>query len=215
MRSTSTLSQRPPAGRNRRLTRPLAVVALVAAFATATTSAAQAQTISNSDRAGDMVSIDFETGATTPAPDQTRSDVIRTRMRHGAHRVSVRVEFAELQRVSDGNLLFIQMVTNEGARRIVTLEAGPGDWGGHTEFTRADERLVRCAVRHSIDYSQNVMTVSFPRRCASRPAWVKFRVAAAGFDENGFHLDDALRDQPMTDADNDFVQSRRVYRSAS
>ena len=216
MRSTSKPRSRSMKRQHRRLSRPLAVAGLVAAFVAATTSTAQAQTISNTDTAGDMSSIDYETGAMTPAPGQTRNDVISTRMRHGAYRVSVRVEYAELQRVADSeNLLQIEMVTNEGVRRSLTLEAMAGDWDGHTELTNGRERLVRCAVRHSIDYTKNVMTVSFPRRCASRPAWVKFRVAAGGFGDSGLYIDDALRDRPMTDEDLNLGESRRVYRATA
>jgi hypothetical protein len=216
MHFTSELEQRSTGAGGRRLTRPLAVFALVGALVAGTTSAAEAQSISNTDAAGDVANVDYDTGATTPAPDQSRSDVLGSRMRHGAYRVSIRVQYAELEPIPDGgNLLYIRMVTNEGVRRILTLETEPGDSGGYTTFTRGDEQPVRCAVRHSIDYTGNAMTVSFPRRCASRPRWVRFRVAAARFDEE-LHIDDALRDRPMTDEDNfHFAQSRRVYRTAA
>jgi hypothetical protein len=212
---TSQPTASTPARNLGRLTRPLVVATLAAAIVASGTSAAQAQSISNADSAGDMASVDYETGATAPAPDQVRNDVIKTRMTHGAYRVSIRVEYAELQRVADGgNMLVVQMVTNEGLRRILDLEALQGHWGGRTTFTRADERPVRCAVRHSIDYAKNVMSLSFPRRCASRPRWVKFRVGAATF-ENGLHIDDALRDRPLTDDDINLARSRRVYRATT
>ena len=55
---------------------------------------------------------------------------------------------------------------------------------------------VRCAIRHSIDYTRNVIAVSFARRCASSPRWVKFRVGAYRYGETVVYLDDALRDEP-------------------
>ena len=76
-----------------------------------------------------------------------------------------------------------------------------------------DEGEVRCAIRHSIDYTRNVIVVSFPRQCASSPRWVKFRVVAQRIGETGVYLDDALRDAPFLGAERDNpAQSRRVYR---
>jgi len=71
---------------------------------------------------------------------------------------------------------------------------------------------VRCAVRHSIDYTRNVIAVSFPRQCASSPRWVKFRVVGVRYGESGGYLDDALRDEPLLGENP--AQSRRVYRAS-
>ncbi len=208
-----TLMRRPRSHERRggRLTRPLAVAALATALVAAAPAAAQAQTVTNPDTVGDVVRIDYNTGATTPAPNRANGDVTSTTLTHSATRVSVRVEYAELRRVGAG-LLFISMTTNEGAHRIVELNAGEGS--GRTDFYRGDGRLVRCAVRHSVDYAANEMRVSFPRRCASNPRWVRFRVAVLT-GNSAIYFDDALRDRPLTDEDNGFAQSRRVYRQAS
>ena len=200
--------------RGGRLTRPLLVATLAAGLVLAGSSAAQAQSITNVDTAGDMVGVDYETGETRPAPNQVRNDVLRTTMTHNATRISIRVKYAELQRVGEGNGLFVQMVTNEGARRNLEVSAGPGDWAGSTAMWRGDEREVRCVIRHSIDYTRNVIAVSFPRQCASRPRWVKFRVLGYRVADNGaFYLDDALRDEPFLGENP--AQSRRVYRASS
>ena len=109
---------------------------------------------------------------------------------------------------------YVQMVTNEGVRRGLDVSADPGDWAGSTEMWRErDESQVRCAIRHSIDYTRNVIAVSFPRQCASSPRWVKFRVVALQGGETGVYLDDALRDEPFLSEHP--VQSGRVYRAAS
>ena len=200
--------------RGGRLTRPLLVATLAAGLVLAGSSAAQAQSITDVDTAGDMVRVDYETGETRPAPNQVRNDVLRTTMTHNATRISIRVKYAELRRVGEGNGQFVQMVTNEGARRNLEVSAGPGDWAGSSgDVARQDEREVRCAIRHSIDYTRNVIAVSFPRQCASSPRWVKFRVLGYRDAENGVYLDDALRDEPFLGENP--AQSRRVYRASS
>jgi hypothetical protein len=71
---------------------------------------------------------------------------------------------------------------------------------------------VRCAVRHSVDYARDVITLGFPRRCASNPRWVRFGVGSAQLDGDRVFVDDALRDRPYADGDPDLAQSRRVHR---
>ena len=89
-----------------------------------------------------------------------------------------------------------------------------GHWAGWVEMSRGrDGGEVRCAVRHSIDYTRNVIALSFPRQCASSPRWVKFRVVGFRYGETGFYLDDALRDEPSLSEN--YAQSRRVYRGSS
>ena len=200
--------------RGGRSAQPLLVAVLAAGLVLAGSAAAQAQSITDADPAGDMVGVDYETGETRPAPNQVRNDVLRTTLTHSATRISIRVKYAELQRVGEGHGLFVQMVTNEGVRRNLEVSAGPGDWAGSTAMWRGrDGREVRCAIRHSIDYTRNVVAVSFPRQCASGPRWVKFRVLGYRVADNGaFYLDDALRDEPFLGENP--AQSRRVYRAS-
>jgi len=200
--------------RSRQVTRPLLVAALAAGVVVAGSSAAQAQTITDTDTAGDMVKSDWENDETRPAPNQVRNDVLRTTMTHGAKRISIRVKYAELRRVGDGHGEYVQVVTNEGVRRGIEVSADPGHWAGRAEMWRErDESEVRCAIRHSIDYTRNVIAVSFPRQCTSSPRWVKFRVLGFRAGENVFYLDDALRDGP--NLGENAAQSRRVYRASS
>ena len=200
--------------RGGRLTRPLLVAALAAGLVLAGSSAAQAQSITNVDTAGDMVGVDYETGETRPAPNQVRNDVLSTTMTHNATRISIRVKYAELQRVGYGLGQHVQVVTNEGVRRNLDLFVEQGDWAGSVEMTRGrDESGVRCAIRHSIDYTRNVIALSFPRQCASSPRWVRFRVLGFRYGEAGFYLDDDLRDEPSLSEN--YAQSPRVYRASS
>ena len=196
------------------MTRPLLVAALAAGLVVAGSAAAQAQSITDVDTAGDIVLYDWEFDETRPAPHQVRNDVLRTTLTHSATRISIRVKYAELRRLDDLNGQYVQMVTNEGVRRNLNVSAEPGDWAGYADMTRGrDEGEVRCAIRHSIDYTRNVIAVSFPRRCASSPRWVKFRVVGFRYGNAGFYLDDALRDEPFLGENP--AQSRRVYRASS
>jgi len=105
-----------------------------------------------------------------PAPNQVRNDVLRTTLTHSATRISIRVRYAELRRLGGGYTQYMQMVTNEGVRRNLDLAAHRDDWAGRTVIRRGrDGSPVRCALRQSIDYTHNVIAISFPRQCASSP----------------------------------------------
>ena len=209
---TPTRPSRIVIGRGARLTRPLLVAALATGLVVAGSSAAQAQSLTDADTAGDMVKLDFDTEGPRPAPNQVRNDVLRTTLTHSATRISIRVKYAELRRVGEGHSQFVQMVTNEGARRFLDVSAHPRNWAGRTDMWRpSGDGEVQCAIRHSIDYTRNVVAVSFPRQCASSPRWVKFRVGAQRFGETGIYVDDALRDERWF-MHRPPAQSPRVYR---
>jgi len=197
-----------------RLIRPLGVATLAAGLVVAGSSFAEARSITDADAAGDMVRHDYETEEARPAPNQVRNDVLRTTVAHSATRITIRVKYVELRRLGDGLGEYVQVVTNEGVRRGIEVSAGPGDWDGSTVMWRErDESQVRCAIRHSIDYTHDVIAVGFPRKCASSPRWVKFRALAFRAGETGFYLDDAFRDKPFVGEHS--AQSDRVYRAAS
>jgi hypothetical protein len=194
-----------------RLSRPLLVATLAAGLVVAGSPAAQAQSRTNADSAGDMGAYDDETEETSPAPSEVLSDVLRTTMNHTATRISLRVQFADLQQVDDGHGLSVQIVTNEGVRRELEVFADSDDWAGGTWMWRgSDGEPVRCAIWHSIDYTANTIAVGFPRRCASSPRWVKFRVMGFRLQGDTQYDDDALRDEPWLDGN--LVQSLRVFR---
>ena len=194
-----------------RLSRPLLVATLAAGLVVAGSSAAQAQSRTNTDSTGDMVGFDEQTEEATPAPSQVLNDVLRTTMNHTATRISLRVQFADLQQVDDGHGLFVWMVTNEGVRRELEVFADSEDWAGGAWMWRgSDGNDVRCAIWHSIDYTANTIAVGFPRRCASKPRWVKFSVAGFRLQGETQYDDDALRDEPSLGEN--FAQSLRVYR---
>ncbi len=161
-------------------------------------SAAQAQSITDLDTAGDMVGTNDEHQDPHPTPNQVRNDVLRTTMTHGARRISIRVKYAEMRRLDDGHGQSVQMVTNEGIRRNLDISADSRRLGrAHPDVARRDGGQVRCAIRHRLNYTDNVIAVSFPRRCVGDPRWVKFRVVGFRFVGDGDYYDDALRDAPF------------------
>jgi len=204
-------------GRGGRLTHHLLVGALTAGLVVAGSSTAQAQSITDIDTARDMAGTNDEKQDPHPTPKQVRNDVLRTTLTHGARRISIRVKYGEMRRLDDGHGQFVQMVTNEGIRRKLNIFATPDHWAGLTRMWRErDGGQVRCAIRHSMDYTDNVIAVSFPRRCVSSPRWVKFRVVGFRFVDDGDFYDDAFRDAPFLRFLGDTsTQSRRVYRATS
>ena len=203
-------------GLGRRSTRHFVVAALCAAFVAAAPASAQAQTVSDADTVGDMITFNDD-DAVVLAPERTRNDVSNTTLAHGARRVAIKVNYVDLKkRTGEFQSLHILMKTNEGARRHVALVAEPQLWSGATMMFRGNGASMRCAVRHAIDYDANVMRVSFPRRCASNPRWVKFRIGVSAQGDDGYFADDALSDSPIDSQDsNDLAMSDRVYREAA
>ena len=122
-----TRTSRVAVARGGRLSRPLLFAVLAVGLVVAGSPAAQAQSITDIDTAGDMVGTNDEHQDPHPTPNQVRNDVLRTTMTHGARRISIRVKYAELRRLDDGHGHLVQMVTNEEIRRELYLlkEIGP------------------------------------------------------------------------------------------
>ena len=191
----------------------LLAAVLCAGFLATTPAAAHAETVSDPDTVGDMITFDDE-DAVVLVPERKLNDVSTTRLRHGARRIAVRVDYVDLRKKAGGDYqrLGILMVTDEGVRRDVSLDAWRGHWSGRSQMYNGKHAEVRCAVRHSIDYDANVVEVSFPRRCASDPRWVVFRVWAQSNGEDGYYADDALRDRPISSQAGHMKRSDRVHR---
>lgn len=200
------------------LTRTTLKLAAVAALSVpALAMPAQAQTVADADTVGDMATYDDDDVA-VPAPERTLNDVSNVTLSHRARRVAVQVDYTDLRRKAGGEYqsLFIAMVTDEGARRYVSLDAWRRHWSGETWMFTGRGRTVECAMRHSVDYEANVMSVGFSRRCASDPQWVRFRVVAASQGQGGMFVDDALSDVPIESQDfRDLERSDRVHRETT
>ena len=195
-----------------RSARLLVAAALCVALVAATPAAANAASVDDADSVGDMVR-----NGRTPDPERTLNDISHTKLTHGARRVAIKVDYADLKRKAGGRsqYLGIHMVTNEGAHRHIELEARPRHWSGTLDMYKERWRHMGCAVRHSIDYQANVLKVRFPRICASNPRWVRFRIGVEVWnhaDNATIWVDDGLRDRPTGSAlGSRLKRSQRVH----
>jgi hypothetical protein len=139
---------------------------------------AHAQRVGHRDARGDVVKATYDenTQAETiePAPRQTAGDITGIVVRHAPRRVFVTVRFRELRAMHPMQIHVIQLKTNESLRRELSIIATPQRPQGHADFTRPNGDTVRCRyLRRQVDYAENVLRVSIPRRCLSHPRWVR------------------------------------------
>ena len=155
--------------------RVVAVAAVLTLVALALGQApAQAAAATVEDARGDMLKVAEGATEGAPAPGATIADFKRTTFRYKDRAVVVRAHFVELAREGRRLTLWVDMRNDSGRHFTVGVQAGRGDWTGHTLFLtrRGDE----CAMRHRIDYAANTIRVVIPRRCLDRPHTVAFRV---------------------------------------
>ncbi len=207
------IASRASRGPGQRPTGRSLAAALCAAFVAGASATAHAESVSDSDTVGDMVTFNDD-DAVVLAPGRTLNDVSNTKLRHGTRRIAVRADYVDLKRRAGGEYqsVGILMVTNEGVRRTVSLDAWQGHWSGESQMYNGKHNEVECAVRHSIDYEANIVKMNFSRRCASNPRWMRFSVWAQSNGDDGYYGDDALRDGPITSQAGDLKWSQRVHR---
>lgn len=154
----------------------LAAVAVVLAMALpAAPAAAEQRTVR--DARHDMIRV--EEGGSNPqaVPGATIGDVVRTKFRHTDRRVIMRTKLAALERT--GRRFTVWVDIQNGARRkwFLGVEATRRDRNGHTMFFTGRGIDVRCAaLRHRVNYADDVVRVSVPRRCLDTPRAVRFRL---------------------------------------
>ena len=168
---TPTRKSRIAVARGERLVRPLLVAALAVGLVVSGSSAAQAQSITDIDTAGDMVGTNDEHQDPHPTPNQVRNDVLRTTMTHGATRVSIRVKYAEMRRLDDGHGQSVQMVTNEGIRRNLDMLCRFGAAGPAAPKYGEEGTGAMCGARSGteLDYMNNVIAVELPAMVCRPP----------------------------------------------
>ena len=194
-----------------RLVRSLTVLALAVPLV-ATPTAAQAKYLRHADTRGDIVR-EGSNSTLFPAPNIVNGDILTSRLRHTDTTVLIALRFADLRRMGDWLQPHATVLTNEGIRRTVYVVARPGRWAGIDFMVRRlNGAPVRCALKHSIDYLHNVLTVGIPRRCLSRPRWVRV-AATSGWrsSEKYVYWDDAQADA-MPPASHGLTYSGRIYK---
>lgn len=88
-------------GLGRRAARPLLAAGLCGALVAGAPATAHAETVSDPDTVEDMVTFDDQ-DAVVHVPERTLNDVSNTKLRHGARRVAVRVDYVGLDKSAGG-----------------------------------------------------------------------------------------------------------------
>lgn len=176
-----------------------ALVVAAAALLPLVPSAAHADKYVYADPSGDVLKlVDPQVGTTEPAPGRVEGDIVRSSVRHKARRVLVTMRFQELTREGIGQL-FGYGIRTAKMTRYVTVDTGPGHWGGKVTVTKPNGKKVRCNVTRTIDYASNTAAVSVPRACIGKPRWVKASMREGSFvSESEIYFDDALISGKLT-----------------
>ena len=153
----------------------LAAVAAALALPLVAVSAA-AEEVTVRDARGDMIRVQEGGSDPQPAPGATVGDVVRTTFQHTDRHVVVRTKLVALKRT--GRRFTVWVDVQNGARRtwFVGVEATRRDRDGHTILITSRGDDVRCAVQHRINYADDVVRVSVPRRCLGLPRVMRFRL---------------------------------------
>ncbi|HSE69552.1 MAG TPA: hypothetical protein VLA97_02260 [Nocardioidaceae bacterium] len=107
------------------------------------------------------------------APRQQVGDVVRMTFQHRTNRVAISAKFVDLDRRT-GTMLISRMRDQSGKRHIVTVEATRRKPAGRSDLSTYRGRSLDCNVDHSISYTRNEITLSFPRRCVDNPRTLQF-----------------------------------------
>ena len=108
----------------------------------------------------------------TSAGDMPTADVTRAVVRHGRFKLVVRMTFSNLRRVDPQSYDAMHMSrSGYGAMFVWT---GPGRWGGRHMLVDEEFGKVKCpGLDHDIDYAEDRILMTVPRKCIDRPDWVK------------------------------------------
>jgi hypothetical protein len=173
-----------------KLVRSVVLVTAAAAVALMPT-AAHADKYVHTDVSGDVVTFDPESDTTAVDPERTEGDIVRSVVRHRAHKVVLTLAYRELS--SSTPMLHYFAIRTSTAKRYVSLRTSASHPGGRVAMFDGHDKKVRCHVRRKIDYTANTATVAVPRSCLSNPRWVKVAMAQATFGtaSGPFYIDDS------------------------
>ncbi|MCH1869056.1 hypothetical protein [Nocardioides sp. CFH 31398] len=165
------------------IARPLAAVAAAATLVLAAPSA-HADVDRFSDPRGDAERLPRMSA-------ESSADVTSTVGRHADGRMTVTSEVTDL--TASNTLLRVQLATSEGPYFVQA-----GGRGERSSVLLYDEQfeLVDCpGLRGGLRPARDVLSVSVPRPCLERPAWIRFGAATATFTAEGssYWADDARR----------------------
>ncbi len=167
---------------------------------------ANAQIVTTHDAAHDVMSMGAEDdNINRPEPLRSEGDVLKMRVNHRSHVIRVTLFEKRLTRVHDGSAAFhvFALRTNKGKRADLSLIAFKGRLQGMSELF-VQNREAKCrGVRTYIDYANDSVQVSIPRRCLSNPRWVQVGAGTGYITDQGedsrIYADDANLDAQIRD----------------
>jgi hypothetical protein len=152
----------------------------VALLVLVTSAPAIAETVSITDRRGDVLEGRVgEPGGYARQADVREGDVVRTTFRHGPRNIVVTSWFRALDFVGARHGYFLRLQTARRVYREVDVEAQRGMWRGRLTVTDARGHRVACRATRRIDYRANTVRVVVPRSCLGRPKLVRGTAANA------------------------------------
>jgi hypothetical protein len=173
-----------------RKTTPLVAVVLAATLTWPLTGPAHAERYVQADAKGDVVSVEFESEAQTPAPDNANADVTKTKINHTRGAVRFRVKLRDLA----GPVLTGVVADIKTNKRRYSLSFFRSGKRTTLELARPTGEPIKCrGKKRSANVDTDVVKFSVPRSCLGRPKWVRVGVGALEVQENVVYADDALR----------------------
>ena len=138
-------------------------------------SAVYAQQRSWNDATQDMWAMDMATEDMQADASHRNGDLERVTVTHGLRAITIRMDFAALDRTGSALLFMGEVRTNERVRRGFELLALPGMWAGELAAYKPTGVEVR-GVTRTINYDTDVVMVRFPRSVLSYPRWVQVQL---------------------------------------
>jgi hypothetical protein len=192
---------------------PIVVTVVVTVLAVMAPTAAEAASYHHTDATRDVVSvIDDDAGsATTPETSRDDGDILTSAVAHGPRRVTMALHLGALEESGDLVVHYFSIATSRHKVRTFTIVAEPGHWQGSVRKLTGRGKPFRCrGVHWSIGYSSKSVTLSVPRRCLGRPAWVRVAMADGKGEGTKDYYDDSQTTSFTADGDPRF--GPRVYR---
>ena len=196
-----------------RIFRALVVLLVSLAGAFTLTPASYADRMVHRDARHDVMRL-TQNDDLVPAPHVRDPDVLRVKVAHRQHRLSIVLHFAAL-RHHRSRLHIATIRTDHG--RFYELDAQTSASGRDrvqlTGFGNEDGPIACPRIRYRVGFRRDVVRASVPRRCLETPRWMKvgtgvIRVDRSRGDETLF-ADDALR----RGIRGELAMTRKLYRS--
>ena len=126
------------------------------------------------DPRGDMWVIEEGSTDPDPAPAARIGDFVRTTFRHTNSQVVVRSKFVELERTGRRFVMWTNLQARNGRRWSAGVTTTPRDRDGSTVLFTGTGTDITCNVGHRVNYRQNTVRLSIPRRCLDTPRSLRF-----------------------------------------